>query len=73
VRAAKGEAVLHHGGSEPVHLVRIPAAKRAPILKRYLEVAPGARPHFPLDERAPVSDFEKIATRYPVFRVTAAR
>ena len=44
---------------------------RAPILRRYLQVAPGARPHIPLDRRAPLAEFERIAALYPVFRVDA--
>jgi hypothetical protein len=43
--------------------------RRAPILKRYLELAPGARPHVPVDRRAAVAEFERIAGDYPVFQV----
>ena len=46
---------------------------RAPILRRYLAVAPGARPHLPVDRRAPLEEFDRIATQIPVFRVTADR
>jgi hypothetical protein len=69
VRAARGRAVLRHGRREPVHLEEVPPGERAPILRRYLEVAGGARAHFPVDRRAPLSDFEAIAPHYPVFRV----
>jgi hypothetical protein len=69
VRAAGGQAVLRHGGREAVHLEEVAARERAPILKRYLQVAPGARPHIPVDRRAPLDDFERIADRYPVFHV----
>jgi len=34
-----------------------------------LDLAPGARPHFPVPRRAPLPEFERIADRYPVFRV----
>jgi hypothetical protein len=34
-----------------------------------LEPAPGARPFFPIDRGAPLSDFERIVDEYPVFRV----
>ncbi len=54
---------------EPVHLEEVDPGDRAPILKRYLELAPGARAHFPVDRRAPLADFEATAGRYPVFRV----
>jgi deazaflavin-dependent oxidoreductase (nitroreductase family) len=73
VKAAHGKAVLRHGHSERVILEPVPVAKRAAILKRYLELAPAARPHFPLDRKAPLGQFRKIAARYPVFRVRAAR
>ena len=42
---------------------------RAGILRRYLELAPGARPFFSIDRRAPLEDFERIVDQYPVFRV----
>jgi hypothetical protein len=31
--------------------------------------APGARPFFPIDRRAPVTEFERIVDQYPVFRI----
>ncbi len=69
VRAAGGHAVLRRRGREAVMLEEIPAEQRAPVLRRYLAVAPGARPHIPVDWRAPLSEFEEVADRYPVFRV----
>ena len=33
------------------------------------ELAPGARPFFPIDRRAPIGDFEAIVKQYPMFRV----
>jgi len=71
VRAAGGSAVLRHGRREEVRLVEIPAESRAPILRRYLEVAPGGRPHIPVDRHAPLEEFGKVAARIPVFRITA--
>ncbi|MGO9789462.1 MAG: hypothetical protein ACLP8S_08045 [Solirubrobacteraceae bacterium] len=47
-------------------------AQRARVIKRYVEQAPGARPHIPVDRREDVRVFEAIADRYPVFRITAA-
>jgi deazaflavin-dependent oxidoreductase (nitroreductase family) len=72
VRAAGGRAVLRHGGREPVTLHEVDVERRAPILRCYLQRAPGARAHIPVDYRAPVEAFEPIAAQYPVFRVTAA-
>ena len=71
VRAARGHAVLKHGRREKVLLQEVEAAKRPPILRRYLELAPGARPHIPVDRRAPLEDFEAIAKDYPVFRIVS--
>jgi len=67
--AAGGKAVLRHGRRESVHLAEVELGARAPILQRYLQVAPGARPHFPLDRRAPLTEFARIAADYPVFRI----
>jgi hypothetical protein len=72
VRAAGGEAVLCHGRRERVRLEELDAAIRAPILRRYLQVAPGARAHFPVDPGASLREFAEIAEEYPVFRVRAA-
>lgn len=69
VRAAGGHAVLHRRGREVVMLEEVPAERRAPVLRRYLAVAPGARPHIPIDPQAPRSEFEKIAHQYPVFQI----
>ena len=54
-----------------VPLEEVESARRAPVLRRYLDCAPGAWAHFPLDRRAPLQEFERIAARYPVFRITA--
>lgn len=69
VRAAGGQAVLRRGGRQAVRLVEVDAAERAPILRRYLALAPGARPHVPVSRNAPLAEFARIAERYPVFRI----
>lgn len=71
VRAAGGRAVLRHGRREEVRLQEVAPADRAPILRRYLDVAPGARAHFPVDRHAPLSEFDAIAPDHPVFRITS--
>jgi deazaflavin-dependent oxidoreductase (nitroreductase family) len=73
VRAAGGRAVLRHGGREEVHLEEVPADQRAPILKAYLQIAPGARPHVPVNKDAPLADFEDVAAAFPVFRVVSRK
>lgn len=72
VRAAGGAAVLRAGSRTPVHLEEVDPASRAPILHRYVQVAPGARPHIPVDRRAGVETFEKVAAQFPVFRIRPA-
>ena len=69
VKTAGGKARLRHGISEQVLQVEVDVRQRAPILKAYLQLAPGARPHIPISKDAPVSEFEKITSKYPVFRV----
>ena len=69
VRATNGHAILTHGRRRPVHLVEVPVADRAPIIKRYLLIAIGARPHVDLTWNAPLADFEHHAHRYPVFGI----
>lgn len=69
VRAAGGTATLRHGITEQVILNEVDVAQRAPILKAFLAHAPGARPHISVDKDAPVTEFERIASKYPVFMV----
>ncbi|HEU4946830.1 MAG TPA: nitroreductase/quinone reductase family protein [Kribbella sp.] len=71
VRAADGHAQLRHGRREAVRLEEVEPGARAPILRRYLAVAPGGRAHIPVDRHAPVEAFEQIAAQYPVFHITA--
>lgn len=70
VRAAQGQAVLRHGRREAIRLEETDPAIRAPILRRFLELAPGARGHLPVSPDAPLADFERIAAQFPVFRIT---
>jgi deazaflavin-dependent oxidoreductase (nitroreductase family) len=71
LKAADGQAVLRHGRRESVDLEEVAPSLRAPILQRYLQVAPGARAHIPVDRRASLAEFAQIAPDYPVFRVHA--
>jgi deazaflavin-dependent oxidoreductase (nitroreductase family) len=70
VRADGGRAVLRHGRRENVRLEEVDAEDRPSILRRYLELAPGARPHIPIDRTAPLDDFARVAPTIPVFRIT---
>src|SRR5215203_798584 len=71
VRATHGRAVLRHPGRQEVVLEEVEPDRRAPVLRRYLDRAQGARAHFPIDRGAPLEEFTLIAPRYPVFRITA--
>lgn len=69
VRAAGGQARLLHGKREQVHLTEVDIPERAPIIKAFLRIAPGARPHIPVNKDAPLAAFETIAAQFPVFRL----
>ncbi len=69
VRAAEGKVVLERRRRVTCRLVEVPAAERAPILRRYVEKVPGGRPHIPLGAGASLTEFAGIAASYPVFEV----
>jgi deazaflavin-dependent oxidoreductase (nitroreductase family) len=71
VRAASGRAVLRSGDREKVALTEVPADQRAPILKAYLQRAPGARPHMPVNKDSSLAEFQKVEAEFPVFRITS--
>lgn len=71
VQAAGGNVTLHHGRHEAVHLEAVAADQRAPVLKAYLQRAPGARAHLPIDKDAPLAAFAQVAPQFPVFRVVS--
>jgi len=70
VRAAGGDATLRHGRREEVRLEELAVDRRAPVLGTYLKRAPNARTHLPVPKDAPPAEFERVASRFPVFRVT---
>jgi hypothetical protein len=72
VRAADGRIVLRRRRAKSCWLVEIPVDQRAVVLRRYVQKVSGGRPHIPVDPRAPMSAFEDIAARYPVFAVDPA-
>ena len=69
LQATEGRATLRHDRIEQVLLEDVPVDERAPLLKAYLQIAPGARPHVSVDKDAPLDEFEKVAAAYPVFKV----
>jgi deazaflavin-dependent oxidoreductase (nitroreductase family) len=72
VEAAGGAAVLRQGRRLPVRLVGVPPAERAPILRAYVQVATSGRRHLPVEVGAPLTEFQSIAERYPVYRIEPA-
>ncbi|MGB8213915.1 MAG: nitroreductase/quinone reductase family protein [Anaerolineales bacterium] len=72
LQAAGGRAILRHGKVENVLLEEVALSQRPEILRAYLQVAPGARPHIPVDKDAPLAEFEAIAAQFPVFHVVDA-
>lgn len=72
VEASGGAASLRHGRRRPVQLMPIPPDQRAPVIKEYVRIASSGGQHFPIKKDAPLSAFEAIADRYPVFRVDPA-
>lgn len=72
VEAAHGDAVIRQGRRRPVHLVAVPPEESAAILREYVRVAPSGRQHFPVAIGEPLSKFQAIAGRYPVYRIDPA-
>lgn len=70
VQAAGGAAVLRRRGrDQPIMLREVPVGQRAEILRRYVAIAPGARPHVGLGPDAPLASFRRIEDRHPVYRI----
>ncbi|MCW5880467.1 MAG: nitroreductase family deazaflavin-dependent oxidoreductase [Anaerolineae bacterium] len=76
VRAAHGAATLLSGERQPVRLVEIPQAERAPILLDYVNQRAfshsgpaSARLFFGLTSKPTLADMAALADRYLVFRI----
>jgi len=73
VRAAGGEAAIRHRGRTNVRLEEMAPAQTAAIIQAYLKKTKMAtKAHFGIDPDAPIAEFEKIASRHPVFKITEA-
>jgi len=66
---AQGEAHIVSGGLRSVKLEEVAVDRRAPIVREYLRIAPGARPHIGLGKAATIADCQRVAPRHPVFRI----
>lgn len=69
LKATGGEATLLHGRREEVRLEELEVDRRASVLETYVKRAPNARAHLPVPKDAPLAEFERVAPRFPVFRV----
>lgn len=65
------DATITRRKSENVTLTELPTNERAPIIQAYLrENAWVTKREFGVDPEAPINEFEAIADKHPVFRVT---
>jgi deazaflavin-dependent oxidoreductase (nitroreductase family) len=76
VRAAGGEVLLRRGKARQAKLEELPVSERGAILKAWLGRT-GAfstpRKYVRLERFAPIEEFERIAPRWPVFRLVRKR
>jgi hypothetical protein len=69
VSSAGGAVTIRHGRREEARLEKVPIDRRAPVLKAYLQRARNARAHLPVNTDAPLTEFEGVSAKCPVFRV----
>ncbi len=68
---AAGTATLTRGRlSEAISATELPAQEAAPVLKQYLVQVAWIRPYFDATRDSPLEDFEREASRHPVFQIT---
>lgn len=73
VIAAGGQAAIRRRKRENVKLEEIAPEQRPPIIQSYLKkTAMVTKREFGIEPDAPIEEFQKIAGRHPVFRITAA-
>ncbi len=73
-RATGGRVVLKRGKRRDAMLEELPVHQRAPIIRAWYQRTGSSTPrrYIGLDPKAPLEEFEKIAPRWPVFRITPA-
>ena len=63
--------MIRRGKPENVTLTEVPVGERAPIIQTYLRAnALETKREFGIDPKAPLEEFEKIADKHPVFKIT---
>src|SRR5215470_6996040 len=66
---AQGEAHIISGRRRKVRLEEVPIERRAPVIREYIRLAPGGRPHIGLGTTATLADCQRVAPNHPVFRI----
>lgn len=70
VLAADGRAALRRRRREVAVLLEpVSVEDRAPVLRRYVAVAPAARPHLGVGRTATRAELDRIASAHPVFAI----
>jgi deazaflavin-dependent oxidoreductase (nitroreductase family) len=65
------DAEIKRGKAENVTLTELPVPERAPVIQQYLrENAWVTKREFGIDPKASIDEFEKIADKHPVFKIT---
>jgi len=70
-RAAGAVTLTRCRHSEVLHIMETGPEESAPILKKYLAIAPATRSCFHARRDSPVQEFVAEAPRHPVFRLVA--
>jgi hypothetical protein len=70
-RATAGEVTFRRGRRKKALLEELPVEARAPILQAWYSRTGRSTPsrYIGLDPKAPLAEFEKIAPKWPVFRI----
>jgi deazaflavin-dependent oxidoreductase (nitroreductase family) len=73
-RASGGKVIFKRGRRKKNLLAELPVAERAPVLQSWYRRTGSSTPkkYIGLDANAPLAEFEKIAPRWPVFRIESA-
>ena len=66
---AQREAYVISGRRRKARFEEVTVEGRALIIKEYIRLAPGARPHIGLDTKATIADCRRVAAKHPVFRI----
>jgi hypothetical protein len=72
-RATGGEVTFKRGRRKKAHIAELAVPERAPILQAWYSRTGRSTPqkYIGLPPNAPLEEFERIAPRWPVFRITS--